>query len=89
MQTTDFLTGSASAKPDEPVFYLLLRKKQINFAFRFLLIAMLILFGQILIVSIGGQFFNVVPLKITDWLIIIGVTSCVLWIGELMRLFRK
>lgn len=53
------------------------------------LIARLILFGQILIVSIGGEFFNVVPLKAIDWVIIIGGTSVVLWIGELLRLFRK
>ncbi len=53
------------------------------------LIALLILLGQILIVSIGGEFFNVVPLKAIDWVIIIGGTSLVLWIGELLRLFRK
>lgn len=53
------------------------------------LIALLILFGQILIVIIGGEFFNVVPLKAIDWVIIIGGTSLVLWIGELLRLFRK
>lgn len=53
------------------------------------LIALAILVGQIAIVTIGGEFFNVVPLKITDWAIIIGGTSLVLWIGELLRLFRK
>ncbi len=55
----------------------------------FVLIAFLILGGQILIVTFGGQFFNVTPLRITDWLIIIGATSFVLWIGELIRLFKK
>ncbi|MDE7179789.1 MAG: calcium-translocating P-type ATPase, PMCA-type [Muribaculaceae bacterium] len=55
----------------------------------FLLIALVILFGQVLIVSVGGEFFNVVPLGITDWLVIIGATSLVLWIGELVRLFKK
>ncbi len=55
----------------------------------FVMIAALILVGQIVIVSIGGQFFNVVPLKAVDWAIIIGATSLVLWIGELIRLFRK
>ncbi|MDE6341648.1 MAG: calcium-translocating P-type ATPase, PMCA-type [Muribaculaceae bacterium] len=55
----------------------------------FLLIAFAILIGQILIISIGGDFFNVVPLKIIDWIIIIGGTSLVLWIGELIRLFKK
>lgn len=55
----------------------------------FVLIAVIILFGQIAIVSIGGAFFNVVPLIFTDWLIIIGSTSLVLWIGECLRLFKK
>lgn len=51
----------------------------------FILIAAIILFGQIAIVSLGGEFFNVVPLRFSDWLIIIGSTSLVLWIGELFR----
>lgn len=51
----------------------------------FLIIAAVILGGQILIVSLGGNFFNVVPLKFGDWLMIIGITSLVLWIGELFR----
>lgn len=49
-------------------------------------IALIIFIGQILIIQCGGQFFNVVPLKLTDWLIIIIGTSPVLWIGELSRL---
>ena len=53
------------------------------------LIALVILLGQIVIVSIGGEFFNVQPLKFVDWVIIIGSTSAVLWIGELIRLFKK
>lgn len=53
------------------------------------LIALAILIGQIVIVTIGGEFFNVVPLKVIDWVIIIAGTSLVLWIGELLRLFRK
>jgi Ca2+-transporting ATPase len=55
----------------------------------FVLIALLILGGQILIVELGGQFFNVVPLRFMDWVIIIGSTSVVLWAGELIRLFKK
>ncbi|MCM1137350.1 MAG: calcium-translocating P-type ATPase, PMCA-type [Duncaniella sp.] len=55
----------------------------------FIMIAMLIFFGQIFIVTIGGEFFSVTPLKLNDWLIIILGTSLVLWLGELMRLFRK
>ena len=55
----------------------------------FVMIALAILAGQILIVSIGGEFFNVEPLKLIDWVIIICGTSIVLWIGELLRLFKK
>ena len=53
------------------------------------LIALIILIGQILIVTFGGEFFNVEPLKAVDWAIIIGGTSIVLWIGELIRLFKS
>ena len=55
----------------------------------FLFIAAVILVGQILIVSVGGPFFSVVPLSIADWALIIGSTSLVLWIGEIYRLFKK
>ncbi|MBD5284138.1 MAG: calcium-translocating P-type ATPase, PMCA-type [Bacteroides sp.] len=55
----------------------------------FVMIALVILIGQIFIVSVGGEFFNVCPLELIDWLIIIGSTSLVLWIGELTRLFKK
>ncbi|MDE5904969.1 calcium-translocating P-type ATPase, PMCA-type [Duncaniella sp.] len=55
----------------------------------FSLIALSILLGQILIVSIGGEFFNVEPLRFIDWIIIIAGTSLVLWIGEIIRLFNK
>lgn len=55
----------------------------------FELIALCIFIGQILIIQFGGQFFNVVPLRLTDWLIILGSTSLVLWIGELSRLLTS
>lgn len=54
----------------------------------FIIIALIIIIGQIFIVSVGGQFFNVTPLRISDWLIIIGFTSLVLWIGEIIRLLK-
>ena len=53
----------------------------------FVMIAFAILLGQIAIVTVGGEFFNVTPLSLEDWLIIIGSTSLVLWVGELFRLF--
>ena len=55
----------------------------------FVLIAIIIVLGQILIINIGGEFFNVTPLKIADWVVIIVSTSLVLWIGEAARLLRK
>ncbi len=51
----------------------------------FAIIAAIIFLGQILIVNVGAEFFNVVPIKISDWIIIILGTSLVLWIGEISR----
>lgn len=53
----------------------------------FMLVALLILIGQYLIVTFGGEMFNVVPLSLKDWGIIIGSSSLVLWIGEICRFF--
>lgn len=55
----------------------------------FLLVALLIVVGQILIVSFGGDVFRVVPLPVMDWVQIIAGTSVVLWIGEAMRLLKR
>lgn len=55
----------------------------------FMYIALIIMLGQILIVSVGGQFFNVTPLSFTDWGLIVGGTSVVLWIGEIIRLVKR
>lgn len=49
----------------------------------------LIIIGQILIVTLGGDVFRVEPLSIIQWIVIIGATSIVLWIGEIIRLIRK
>lgn len=51
----------------------------------FLFVALLILIGQYLIVTFGGEMFSVVPLSWKDWGIITGITSLVLWIGEIFR----
>lgn len=48
-----------------------------------------IFLGQIAIVQLGQEFFNVVPLKLVDWVIVIGGTSVVLWVGEICRLFGR
>lgn len=55
----------------------------------FVLIALVIIGGQFVIVTFGGDFFNVVPLKAIDWLVVIASTSLVLWIGELRRLLDR
>lgn len=55
----------------------------------FLLVVLLILAGQIAIVSFGGRMFNVVPLRFEDWVIIIVGTSVVLWIQEFRHLLKK
>ena len=52
----------------------------------FWLIMVMIFAGQILIVEIGGQFFNVVPLSLTDWLIIIAGTAPVALAGVPRRI---
>lgn len=51
----------------------------------FVLIAGIVAVGQLLIVQFGGEFFNVVPLSLSDWLLIILCTSPVALSGELIR----
>ncbi|MDE5661558.1 MAG: calcium-translocating P-type ATPase, PMCA-type, partial [Muribaculaceae bacterium] len=53
------------------------------------LTALIIVVGQVIIVTFGGRFFSVEPLRVADWLIIVGATSLVLWVGEVVRLLRK
>ena len=55
----------------------------------FLLVCLVILQGQFLIVTFGGEMFDVVPLSFESWAVIIASTSVVLWIGELLRLLGK
>ena len=55
----------------------------------FLLVCVVILVGQFLIVTFGGQMFNVVPLSAESWGGIIASTSIVLWVGEIARLICK
>ena len=55
----------------------------------FLSVCAIILVGQFLIVTFGGEMFNVVPLSMVSWGIIIVSTSVVLWIGEIVRLFGR
>lgn len=63
--------------------------KGLNKSVGFVIVAFVILVGQILIVQFGGEVFRTEPLKLVDWAIIIGSTSFVLWIGEILRIFQK
>jgi Ca2+-transporting ATPase len=58
-------------------------------SFGFLTVAVAILVGQVFIVTFGGEVFRTMPLILRDWLIITAATSLVLWVGELIRWFRK
>ena len=53
------------------------------------LIVLAILVGQFLIVQFGGAVFRTTPLDWQTWLLIIGVSSTVLWVGELVRLVQR
>ena len=55
----------------------------------FELALVIILVGQFLIVTIGGEMFNVEPLSWKDWLLCFIGTSPVIIIGEIIRLFIK
>ena len=54
-----------------------------------ILVLTLVLVGQWLIVTFGGEMFRTVPLSLTEWLVIIGATSIVLWVGEIWRAFKR
>ena len=55
----------------------------------FVAVAALIIVGQVVIVEFGGEFFRTVPISFRDWMIIVGGTSVVLWIGEVIRLIGR
>lgn len=55
----------------------------------FLTIGLLIVVGQVVITTFGGEMFRVVPLDVLTWCIIIGSTSVVLWAGEVLRLITR
>ena len=57
----------------------------------FIAIAAVIFLGQIAMVYVPGfnEMFNCVPLSMADFGLIVGLSSLVMWIGELARLIRK
>ena len=54
-----------------------------------ILVLVLVLVGQWIIVIFGGEMFRTTPLSLHEWLLIIGSTSVVLWVGELWRAFKR
>lgn len=54
-----------------------------------LVVAAIIFVGQLLIVQFGGEVFRTQPLSAIDWLGIVGVSSLVLWVGELVRFIQR
>lgn len=54
-----------------------------------ILVLVLVLVGQWIIVTFGGEMFRTTPLSLHEWLLIIGSTSVVLWAGGLWRTFKR
>lgn len=58
-----------------------------SYGLEFVVIAILV--GQFLIVQFGGKVFRTEPLDLITWLKIIGVSSLVLWVGEIARWIQR
>lgn len=54
-----------------------------------ILVLVLVLVGQWIIVTFGGEMFRTTPLSLHEWLLIVGSTSVVFWVGELWRAFKR
>ena len=52
-------------------------------------VALIILVGQLIIVTFGGKVFRTEPLSVMEWIYIIAGTSLVLWIGEIWRGIKR
>lgn len=63
--------------------------KDASHAMGMLGVALIILVGQIIIVTFGGKVFRTEPLPLVEWAYIIGGTSCVLWVGEIWRGIKR
>ena len=55
----------------------------------FIFISALILVGQIVIVTFGGEMFNVTRLQATDWLLLLAGTLPVLLLAEIARVAKE
>ncbi len=63
--------------------------KEMGKCIPFVLVALLILVGQIIIVKFGGRVFRTVPIDVVTWIEIIAYTSVIFWGGELTRLLKR
>lgn len=63
--------------------------KDAGHALGMLSVALIILVGQILIVTFGGKVFRTEALPLIEWIYIIASTSIVLWIGEIWRAVKR
>ena len=60
-----------------------------SYSLNFVLIAVVILLGQVLIVSFAGDLFSVAPLSAADWGWIMLLTSPVVIVPEIVRLVKR
>lgn len=60
-----------------------------SYSLYFVLIALVILLGQVLIVNFAGDLFGVAPLPFNDWVWILLLTSPILFIPDILRLMRR
>ena len=62
---------------------------QLKMSKEFFTIVAIIFIGQIVIVEVLYDFFNCTPMKLIDWVIIVVLSSLVLWVRELWHLLTK
>jgi Ca2+-transporting ATPase len=60
-----------------------------SYSLYFVLIAIVILLGQVIIVNFAGDLFGVAPLPLSDWAWILLLTSPILFIPDIVRLVRR
>lgn len=63
--------------------------KDASHAMGMLGVALIILVGQFIIVTLGGKVFRTEPLSAMEWVYIIAGTSLVLWVGEIWRGIKR
>ena len=54
-----------------------------------LIVLVMIIVGQWLIVEYGGEMFRTDGMNWKEWIAVIGLTSIVMWVGEIWRMFKR